>query len=55
MELTKVEREAILTLINLNFEEGWHFGNKEQYFKRLNRIRKKLSLPKIKTTEKKDA
>jgi len=41
-KFTQVEKETILTLLEKNIEEGWYYGNKEQYFKRLQKIKEKL-------------
>ena len=42
MKFTEVEINTILTLINNNIEKGWYYGNKEQYFTRLNKIKMKF-------------
>lgn len=42
VKLTEVEANFILTLIENNENEGWYYGNKEQYFKRLERVKAKL-------------
>ena len=34
IELTKVEIEHLLDLLELNEREGWYYGNKEHYLKR---------------------
>ena len=40
--LTKAEAGLIRNLIQKNKEEGWYYSQKEQHFKRLNRILEKL-------------
>ena len=43
VKLTKSEIGHILTLISVNDREGWYYGNKEQYRKRSERIKYKLT------------
>jgi hypothetical protein len=43
VKLTKAEIGHILTLISVNDREGWYYGNKEQYRKRSERIKYKLT------------
>jgi len=39
---TWVECQAVIGLINANIEEGSYFGNREQYYNRLERIKQKI-------------
>ena len=43
MNFTKIEIDTILDLIDDNIRDGCYYGNKEQYFKRLNNIKLKLN------------
>lgn len=40
--LTIAELNHIHGLLDMNEEEGWYFGNKEQYWKRHERLKEKL-------------
>ena len=42
--LTKAEKNHILYLLEDNYRRGEYYGNKEQYWKRHDRILKKLNL-----------
>ena len=42
MNFTKIEIYTILALIDDNIREGYYYGNKEQYFKRLDKIKLKI-------------
>lgn len=48
IKFTEVETSTILTLVEERIEDGCYYGNKEQYYKRLDRIKLKLvdSYPK---------
>lgn len=41
-KFTQAEKNTILTWLEENIREGYYYGNKEQYFKRLEKIREKL-------------
>lgn len=42
IKFTQVEKNTILTWLEDNIREGWYSGNREQYFKRLQKIKEKL-------------
>lgn len=42
IKLTPIEAAHILTLIRENNRDGWHYGNREQYFKRAQKIFDKI-------------
>lgn len=42
IKLTTAEINHILTLISMNEKDRWVYGNTEQYWKRLNKIKDKL-------------
>ena len=41
--LTKAEISHLLYLIEVNERDEWYYGNKEQYWKRSERIKEKLN------------
>lgn len=43
LKFTKAEIHHLQSLIEVNEREGWYYGNKDQYWKRSNRIKEKLS------------
>jgi hypothetical protein len=44
INLTNAEIWVILSYIENNRDEGYYYGNKEQYFKRLDKLEKKLGV-----------
>lgn len=54
MKFTETETNTILRLVEERIEDGCYYGNKEQYYKRLARIKLQLehSLNLNNTTEK---
>ena len=42
IELEKIEIETLLNLVENNIEEGFYYGNKKFYFKRIEKIKNEL-------------
>jgi len=44
MKLNKAKISHLLTLLEVNERDEWYYGNKEQYWKRHNELKKDLEL-----------
>ncbi len=51
IKFTEIEVNTMLNLVDSEIEEGCYYGNKEQYYKRLAKIKLKLKDSYIKPKE----